>query len=447
MQDPLQPPTTEHNVSAKTVVEQLFRSESGKLASSLTRAFGLARLIDVEDIVQDALLAALNDWSFRGVPENPTAWLHRVAKNKAVDHIRRRKFESQETTDLIPGLREASYTSQIERDFLDWQIDDSQLMMMFACCHPGLPAESQIALTLKTLCGFSVREIASAFLTNEATIEKRLGRARKYFREHHVSFDVPSEQAITDRMAAVLKSLYLLFNEGYKRTDHDGLLDRDLCLEALRLALLVAQHPRAASPEANALVALMSFLAARFEARTDGDGHIVLLSDQDRSQWSSELIARAFEYLARSEPDLYTSKYHIEATIQAIYTRAASFEETNWAAVLALYQELYALDPNPIVALHLSVSLGEVQGARQAVEWLEKNPLPNYYLYHALLADAEAKAGMFERAKASYNRAIELAMNSRERELLEKKLEMLSKRTPHANAELRVPPHRSQQAR
>jgi RNA polymerase sigma factor (sigma-70 family) len=408
------------------VVERLFRSESGKLASSLTRAFGLARLDDVEDIVQDALLAALSDWSFRGVPPNPTAWLHRVAKNKAVDRIRRRKFESEESIDLIPGLREASYTAQLERNFLSWEIEDSQLRMMFACCHPGLAAESQIALTLKTLCGFSVREIANAFLTNEPTIEKRLGRARAFFRDNHVELEVPSQAATQSRIGTVLHTLYLLFNEGYKRTDSDGLLQRDLCLEALRLALLLAEHPKIASADANALVSLMSFLAARFDARADEAGNIVLLSEQDRSKWNADLTQAGMHFLARSNPDERMTKYHIEAAIQAVHLSAATFEDTDWAAILGLYKRLYAIEPTPVVALHMSVSMAKVHGAEAAIELLEQHPLPNYYLYHALLADAESKAGHKDRAVESYQRAINLTMNERERNLLEAKLKGLS---------------------
>jgi RNA polymerase sigma factor (sigma-70 family) len=414
------------------VVEHLFRKESGKLAASLTRAFGLARLDSVEDIVQDALLAALRDWSFRGVPENPTAWLHRVAKNKAVDRIRRRHRAQEETLDeqspeIIPGMRAATTSLELERNFLAWEIEDSELRMMFACCHPGIPLESQIALTLKTLCGFSVREIASAFLVQEATIEKRLGRARKYFREHHVSLEAPTGGALQSRKAAVLSSLYLLFNEGYKRTDSEGLVQRDLCLEALRLTLLVVSRPDLCSPEALALVALMSFHAARFETRTDEHGDIVLLSHQDRSKWNSELIERGLNYLAGSEPDIHTSHYHLEAAIQSLHVTAPSYEATDWPAILGLYKRLYALKPNPIVALHMSVSLGQVHGPEAAIELLsgialDAQPLTEYYLYHALLGDALFKAGRGPESGAAFRRAISLTMNARERSLLEERL-------------------------
>ncbi len=408
------------------VVEHLFREEAGKLSASLARAFGLSRLEVVEDIVQDALLAALTDWSFRGIPENPTAWLHRVAKNKAIDLIRKRSMEAREAEEMLPGLVAASYTLQFERNFLPGEIEDSQLRMMYACAHPGIPIESQIALILKTLCGFSVREIASAFLTQEATIEKRLGRARKYFRDHNVTLDAPASAALQDRRNAVLTSLYLLFNEGYKRTESEGLLDRDLCLEALRLALLITNTPTLCSPEALALVALMSLLAARFDTRTNAKGAIVLLPEQDRSQWNRELIRRGMAYLARSEPDVYTSSYHLEAGIQSLHATAASYAETNWPAILGLYKRLYQLKPSPVVAMHMSVAVAEVHGPEEAIRILNAMPLPEHYLYHAILGNAELKAGKKTEAANSFERSIELTRNEKEKELLRARLEAIS---------------------
>ncbi len=410
------------NARVSEVVEHLFRQESGKLAATLARAFRLSKLDEVEDIVQDTLLAALTGWSFRGVPENPTAWLHRVAKNKAVDLIRKRNRESHEPSEMLPGMRAASRTLEIEQNFLSWEIEDSQLRMMFACCHPGIPIESQIALTLKTLCGFSVREIASAFLTQESTIEKRLSRARKFFRDHHVELEAPTGHALQERRGAVLASLYLLFNEGYKRTDSEGLLDRDLCLEALRLALLIAKHPEVRSPEVFALVALMTLLAARFETRTNERGDIVLLSEQDRGKWNRELMDRGMDYFVRSEPDVYSSTYHLEAAIQSLHATAVTYDDTDWPAILGLYKRLYTLKPSPIVAMHMSVSIGQVHGSDAAIEMLSGLPLLDYYLYHALLGDAYVKSDRLENAAASFRRAIEVTMNAREKNLLQERL-------------------------
>jgi len=408
------------------VVEHLFREESGKLAATLARAFRLSRLDVVEDIVQDTMLAALIGWSFRGIPEFPTAWLHRVGRNKAVDYINKRRRRFEEPLELHPDLSDALASLELEQHFLSWEIADSQLRMMFACCHPRIPVAAQIALTLKTLCGFSVREIASAFLAKEDTIEKRLGRARKYFRDHNVELDAPTGRALRRRRGAVLASLYLLFNEGYKQTESEGLFDRDLCLEAIRLARIVAEHPLVQSPESLALLALMTLVAARFETRTNDRGDIVLLSEQDRSKWNQELIQEGMGYLARSEPDVHTSSYHIEAAIQSIHATAPTYDATDWPAILGLYKRLHAMKPSPIVAMHMSVSVSNVHGPEAAIELLQKNPLPDYYLYHALLGDAFAKANCIEDAKQAFSRAIALAQNAREKALLEARLANLS---------------------
>ena len=231
------------------VVEHLFRHEYGKLVSTLVRAVGISKLDDVEDIVQDSLMAAMTGWSFRGVPENPTGWLITVAKNKMVDKMRRRSFAAKLFVPLMEGFHDATYALEIDKLILDWEIDDSQLRMMFVCAHPGISKESQIALMLKTLCGFSVREIASAFVTKDDTIEKRLGRARKYFRDHQIPLNPPTGKHLQKRLDAILSCLYLLFNEGYKSTESDGLINRDLCLEAQRLAQLLADNTHTASPE------------------------------------------------------------------------------------------------------------------------------------------------------------------------------------------------------
>jgi RNA polymerase sigma factor (sigma-70 family) len=414
------------NTEVNTVIAHLFRQESGKLAATLARVFRLSRLEEVEDIVQDTMFAALAAWSFRGVPAYPTAWLHQVGRNKAVDYIRKRRHRDEEPLELHPGLRDQVAELELERNFLSWEIADSQLRMMFACCHPGIPVPAQIALTLKTLCGFSVREIASAFLAKEETIEKRLGRARKYFRDHTVELEAPTGRALRERRGAVLASLYLLFNEGYKQTESEGLFDRDLCLEAIRLTRIVAEHPEVRSPEAFALLALMTLVSARFETRTNDRGEIVLLSEQDRSKWNRELVEHGMEYFARSEPDANNSTYHLEAAIQSLHVTAATIETTDWPAILGLYKRLYAMKPSPIVAMHLSVAMGKVHGANAAVEQLLQSPLPDYYLYHALLGDAYATALCTAEARQSFTQAIALTKNAREKMLLKERLAKLS---------------------
>jgi RNA polymerase sigma factor (sigma-70 family) len=404
--------------SVHSVVEHLFRREAGKLSASLARIYGMSRLETVDDLVQEALLSALVDWQHRGVPENPTAWLHRVARNKAIDRIRRGRLERETTIELVPGLREASLTVQLEHSMDAGEIEDSQLRMMFACCHPDLPMESQIALTLKTLCGFSVREIASAFFEKESTIEKRLGRARAFFRDRHIELDLPASESLEPRTESVLHCLYLLFNEGYKSSESESLLQRDLCLEALRLALLVTEHPSVTSPGSHALVALMSFLAARFEARANEFGEIVLLPDQDRSKWDRTLIERGFEHFDESRFDERATPYHLEAAIQAVHMSTPHATETNWPAILGLYKRLFEISQSPIVALHMSVSMSYVHGAAAALALLRENPLHEYYLYHAITAHLQASLGSVDEAKQAYARAIELTRNARERVLL-----------------------------
>ncbi len=406
--------------NAGELVEHLFRTEYGKLASTLARSFGLDRLGVVEDIVQDTLLTALRQWSFRAVPTDPTAWLYRVARNKALDHLRHERVAA-----AFAGIvASESQTIALEMPdmVIDSEIADSQLRMIFACCHPELPSESQIALTLKTLCGFSVQEIASAFLSNEATIEKRLQRSRKYFREHHVKLEPPAGSALRARIANVLASLYLLFNEGYKRSHSDGLVQRDLLLEALRLALLVSNQFGEEYREAYALVSLMLFHVARLDTRTGEHGEIVLLSDQDRSRWNRDLIQEAFQYSMRSEPDVVQTHYHLEAAIQAQHCLAPSFEETDWAVILGLYKRLYVVKPSPIVLLHMSVSVSHVFGAEDALALLNNVPLGDYYLYHAMRGEYLLQLGRMAEAGAALQRAIELSMNEKEKALLVGKL-------------------------
>jgi RNA polymerase sigma factor (sigma-70 family) len=407
-------------------VENLFRKESGKLASSLSRAFGLSNLGTVEDIVQDTLLAALESWSFRGLPENPTAWLHRVAKNKAIDRIRKRNLERTHQEESIPGLSAASHSFELEQHFLTWEISDSELRMMFACCHPGISAESRIALVLKTLCGFSVREIANAFLTQVSTIEKRLTRARAYFRDQHVAFEVPSREAVQERTGTVLRCLYLLFNEGYKQTERSGVVNPELCVEALRLAILLADHPDAGSEEALALVSLMTFHVARFNARTNDAGDIVLLSEQNRTLWDRRLIETAMNYFRRSHPDELTSTYHLEAAIQSLHANASSYAETDWAAILGLYKRLFAMTPSKIVAMHMAVPMCKVHGPQAAIELLNRYPVPDYYLFHAILGDCLEQSGDMVGAQTAFAEAVRLSRNDREKALLGQRLAAVS---------------------
>jgi RNA polymerase sigma factor (sigma-70 family) len=399
------------------LVEHLFRHEYGKLTSTLARAFGLDRLGIVEDIVQETLLTALRQWSFREVPQDATAWLYRVARNKALDHLRRDKVAAAFAQ---VALDESVAINELSLEPLDSEIVDNQLRMIFACCNPAISQESQIALTLKTLCGFSVAEIASAFLSNEATIEKRLHRTRKFFREHHVKLEPPAGKALATRIEPVLACLYLLFNEGYKRSYGEGLLQQDLCFEALRLALIVSENFGEESPESYALIALMLFHVARFDARTGADGCIVLLTEQDRSKWNAELIQRGLEYFARSAPAA-NSHYHFEAAIQSLHCIAPTYEATNWPAILGLYKRLNAINSSPIVLMHMSLAVSHVFGPEDALAILDNISFNDYYLYHAMRGEMLMKAGRFGEAATAFEQAISLSKNGAEKILFEQK--------------------------
>ncbi len=324
---------------ATQLVEHFFRHESGRLVSVLTRVFGLRNLDLVEDMVQSALVEALQAWRAHGVPDNPSAWMHRVARNKVVDALRHRDTVLR----LAPAwaqLRPAAPETAIDDLLLDSEIEDSQLRLMFACCHPILARENQIALTLKSLCGFSNAEIARGLLVSDETVKKRVQRARQQLCDEHVNLEVPRAEDLAGRLDSVHQCLYLLFNEGYAASSGDDTIRTDLCEEAVRLCHLLCGHAHCRSPASFALLALMLFHAARFDARTDAQGKLLLLEDQDRTQWDQPLIARARYFLDQSAEGKTISLYHLEAGIALLHCTVASFAETNWRAILELYEAL-----------------------------------------------------------------------------------------------------------
>jgi len=402
----------------------LFRREAGKLVAVLTGIFGVGQLQLAEDVVQDTLIKALEQWKINGLPNNPGGWLYRVARNKAIDVLRREKHK----TNFPESIAETAFQSDVVPE--SHAIADDQLRMMFACCHPGISVESQLALILKTLCGFSVLEISKAFLTNSDTIEKRLYRAREYFREHRIAFEIPDETELPSRVDNVLMAIYLLFNEGYASTQHESLIREDLLEEAFRLAEWLARHPMTKQPRISALVAQMCFTRARTPARIDASGNILLLKDQDRSKWDRGWIDRGISWLDQCATGEMTT-YHLEAGIAYEYIRALSYETTNWNTILSFYDNLYYLKPSPIVALNRAVVLGELKGYAEALSDLEKriNPkeLENYYLYHAVLADFLEKNNRYTEALAHYKKARNLTHATAEKNFLDAKIERISK--------------------
>ncbi len=380
------------------LVEHLFRTEYGKLVAILTRIFGTAHIQLAEDMVQETLISALDHWSVSGIPDNPPAWLMQVAKRKALNELKRNVMMQKHHDQLQP-----SGNFEIEPVFLEHEISDSQLRMLFTCCHPSINTESQITLILKTLCGFGVKEVSRALLTNEAVIQKRLYRAKKSIRESQLPFGIPGEKALSGRLETVMLSLYLLFNEGYNSTHNDKAIRKDLCLEALRLTHLLKGHFKD-QPRLYALLALMCFHAARFEARMDENQAIILFEDQDRDQWNKELIHKGAQYLDKSGRGKLLSTYHLEASIAAEHCLAGSFDSTNWKELQRLYKILEKLKPNPLIKLNLAIIQGQLKGADSALEALKKLESVNSLSHYHLLP---ATQGFFEMKKENYTSASE----------------------------------------
>jgi RNA polymerase sigma-70 factor, ECF subfamily len=380
-----------------------------------------------EEAVQEALLRALETWPYSGVPENPPAWLFRVAHNAAIDAIRRgRRSLSLDTDESAPTLAGLTAPQASPEDpHLDRQLRDDELRMILMCCHPEISPEAAVALSLKTVGGFSVREIARAFLTEEATIAQRLVRAKRHIRERHLTLDFPGGVALERRLDSVLEVIYCIFNEGYATHEGEDLIRQDLCEEALRLGFLIASSSITA-PRVHALVALMAFQAARLPARTDAAGDLVLLDSQDRALWDRNLIAIGFYHFERSMRGDAVSPYHAEAAIAATHARAPDAASTDWPLILEMYDQLLAINPSPVVALNRAVALAKVRGPAEAlanVEQLASNrQLRNYYLLLAVRGHLLLELGKREQAADCFREAIERPCSEPERRFLNRKL-------------------------
>ncbi|HUR47022.1 MAG TPA: sigma-70 family RNA polymerase sigma factor, partial [Candidatus Saccharimonadales bacterium] len=408
------------------LTDHLFRHEAGKLVSVLTSIFGIERLQLAEDVVQEALVRALQTWPYYGVPKNPAAWLTQTAKNLALDVIRREKSFRDKEPQIISFVEQWSQPESTDSVALEGELKDHRLRLMFACCHPLVPQEAQTALALKTLCGFSPAEIAKAFLTTEAAVAKRLTRAKQKIQELQIGFEIPAGKELTPRLDAVLQTLYLLFNEGYKASAGENLVREELCCEAIRLATLLAEHPAGDRPRTHALVALMLFNAARLAARSDDAGNILLLKDQDRSRWDKEMIAFGIAHFGRSAVGQELSEYHLQAGIAACHCMAADYNSTDWPQILSLYDQLVKIDDSPVVALNRAVAASQVHGPQAGIEAVEaiqhRRSLDSYYLLYAVLAEFEAQLKNFTAAARHLKRAIELTGQNSERSLLSRRL-------------------------
>lgn len=420
----------EDNKNIEKLTDHLFRHEAAKMIAVLTRLFGFHNVDLVEDVVQEAFAKALSDWRFK-MPDNPSGWLIQVAKNKAIDVVRRQRCQKEFALETS-ALLKSGYTASpvIENFFLDHEIQDSQLQMIFACCHPSLDVEDQIALTLKTCSGFNIAEIGSALLSNPEAIKKRLQRARTFLSEKNIRLAIPSGGELKNRLDVVLQTLYLLFNEGYNSSSKDVLIRKDLCEESIRLSLLLTRHPLIQEPTCDALVALLCLLSSRFEARLDANEEIILLEDQDRSRWNSELINIGLAYFERSMKGDVISEYHLQAAIVVEHAIAGSFANTNWTRILALYDALIERQNSPVLLLNRAIVIGRISGPAKALEEISSVPgierlMQTHYLFPAVTGEMFRQAGDVGKACALLKQAERLTASQTEKKLIHRKIEKL----------------------
>lgn len=405
-------------------VDHAFRHYYGRLVANLTRVFGPARIDLVEDVVQEAMLKAMKSWPFSGVPDHPEAWLGRVARNLAVDVLRRTKLFDEHAGE-VASLDLDTTTDPASRPV--HEVRDDSLRMIFTCCHPALPPDSRLALTLKTLCGFGTREIASALLTKEATVAQRLTRAKAKLQRDRVPFEVPTETELGDRLDSVLEVIYLVFNEGYRAHRGAELVRVDLVHEAIRLAELLTELEHTDRPRVHALLALMLFLGARLPARVGKTGELLTLAEQDRSLWDAGWTQAAMREFERSIRGDELSDYHIEAAIASLHAMAPSYAETAWPKILQRYDELIARNASPVARLNRSVAIAKVEGLEPAIDEIERlrqgAELAEYVMLPVTAAHFHWLAGRRDRAALEYRRALDLHCTEPERTLIRARLE------------------------
>ena len=396
------------------------------MIAALTRIFGVHNLALAEDVVQDAFAQALAVWPARGVPDNPSAWLMAVARNRALDIVRR-EHTADRFAPEVARLLESEWTLApvVEEAFAAEIIPDEQLRMMFSCCHPQLSEEAQVALILNILCGFGAAEIASAFLTGRAAVEKRIARGKKVLATSRRLFDL-TEHDFAPRLAAVRQALYLLFSEGYHGAAPDAAVRAELCGEAIRLAELLRAYSPAATPETCALSALMCLHAARLPARVDAGGDLSALVDQDRGRWDARLLAEGLALFEQSAAGTELTAYHVEAAIAATHAAAHGLDDTDWHAIVDLYDRLLEIAPSPVVGLNRAFALGQRDGPERGLAELASLPgrerLASYPFYPAAMAELELRRGDLTRARAHFRAALALARNPTECRFLEKRL-------------------------
>jgi len=421
------------------LVDHLFRRTAGQMVSTLTRILGSAHLDLAEDVVQDALLKALEQWTFRGVPQNPTAWLIEVAKNRALDRLRRDTSLAAKRADVL-----AAFPTEAPARFeAVYPFRDDQLAMMFLCCHPAIAPEARAALTLKTVGGFGVREIARAFLAEEPAIAQRIVRAKRQIREQNLDMGVPVGAALSDRLDSVLGVLYLMFNEGYLSTEPrradvettaSRLIREDLSDEAIRLCRMLTLHTATDVPRVRALLALFLLHSSRFASRVSGEGELLVLAEQDRSLWDRARIEEGLLYLSSAAEGPEESEFHIEAAIAAAHAVSKEIGETDWSYIVELYNSLYRRKPTPVVALNRAVAVAYSEGPEAGQAALDAiadhAALAGYHLLPAARAHFFEMASDFKNAASAYRQALLCDCAAAERRFLEARLRRITDRSP-----------------
>lgn len=403
------------------LIPHLFRTEFSKIAAVLCRLFGIEHMEAAEDLTSETFLAAMETWPYKGVPENPTAWLYTVAKNKARNYIKRHNLFAGK---IIAEIKSTAETVEmVDIDLSEKNISDSQLQMLFAVCHPLLPADAQISLALRILCGFGIDEIATALLSSKDAVEKKLYRAKQKLQTENIVISFPGPGEINNRLQTVLTTLYLLFNEGYYSESSDAVLREELCIEAMRLNYLLIENEPTNLPEVNALLALMCFHASRFAARKKQNGEAVLYNDQDESLWNQELIMKGVYFLNRASQGNIISKYHLEAGIAYWHTHKADTTE-KWEAILQFYNRLLQIAYSPVAALNRTFALSKVYGKAAAITEAEKLQLNNNHYYFTLLGELYSGTDN-EKAKANFTKALALAKTQADKKTIREKLQRL----------------------
>lgn len=408
------------------LVEHFFRHESGRLHGALIRLVGVENMTLAEDVVQEALLRALKTWAIGGIPPNPSAWITRVAINLARDAMRHRRMSTAKEPAIVTHFDQMLATPAVGWEAVA-EIRDDALRLMFVCCHPSIAPDAQIILALKILCGFSTGEIARAFFSSDAAIEKQLTRTKQRIRDAGIAFEIPEGENLSPRLDGVLAALYLLFNEGYKASAGERLLREELCQEAIRLTTLLLEHPVGRTPRTHALLALMLLTSARFPARVDDRGDLLRLDDQDRSKWDQTLIGQGLVELTQAAAGDDVTEYHLQAGIAALHCLAPDFGSTDWPRILAHYDQLHRLKPTPVVALNRAVALAQVHGPQAGLDAIAELPqrekLESQYLLHAVVGELHWRLNHHHAAAENFRRALKLVQVEPERQYLTRMLE------------------------